>query len=110
MKSSEQDKLVQRMRETLDGSVDALDEDTARDLQRARIKALQTDSGRSLWWWNTPVFASVIAATFALGIFFTMTTGEFSDQNLPLAEIEETDELYEDLEFYLWLADQESAS
>ena len=111
MKSSiEQDLIAKKARQTLDDSVDRIDADVARRLQQARIDALNTAEVTPAWWQTPSVFASVLGAVFAIGMVMTISLNDYSSGSIPIAEIEETEELYQDLEFYVWLANEESAS
>ena len=111
MKSSiEQDSIANKARQTLDESIETIDTDVARRLQQARIEALNTIEEAPTWWQPPAVFASLLAAVFAVGMVTTISLNDYSSESMPVAEIEDSDELYRDLDFYVWLANEESAS
>jgi len=118
-------KLIERIREQLDAGVDKLDGATLSRLAKARRQAVAAASeSRRRWWppwpgehstgdWLVPAgaFASVVATAVALTIMVAEPGNGLAKEidDLEMLTAGEEIELYENLEFYLWLQDRESA-
>ena len=117
-------RMIERIREQLDAGVNDLDDATLSRLAQARHRAVAAaGKPRRRWWapwprelpageWLVPAgaFASIVATAVAL----TIMVGEPGDglardvDDLEILTAGEEIELYENLEFYLWLQDRES--
>lgn len=104
---------VARTRAALDDSVDALDAATLSALNRARQRALaQARSARPAWWWPA-AFAAAASVALALVLVRPAApptppdpgTMALDARDLELVAAGEL-ELYDDWEFYAWLASQ----
>ena len=115
--SKDQDQLVQKLKSTLDQSVDELDVDTLRQLRMARCKAVAASEkkARPAWW--LPVGGLATAATISV-LFVTLwllpaeqgLKGQVPAlEDIALLGDDEALEFYEDLDFYLWLDDEQKA-
>lgn len=118
------DRLVERIREHLDARVDDLDAETLSRLAEARRRALAA-AGKPRRRWTIPrpgdhraadwvvpagAFASVVATVLALTIMVAEPGNGLAKEvdDLEMLTAGEEIELYENLEFYLWLQDRES--
>ena len=104
-------KLNNRIRTTLDASVDNLDPDVSRRLQQARHAALETAAKPRMPFWQ-PAGAFALASILLLSVFVWPDR-----QNMPepaaLADLElitadDSLQLYEDLDFYQWLLESDT--
>ena len=107
--------LVEKVCENLDASLQRMDAETQHKLIAAREKALTQRA--SLFTFNWPKAALAAACSVALAIL--VITTQFSTQSLlqgegvevlELTAAQDTLELYEELEFYTWLAEEDAAS
>ena len=110
------DKLIQQhANQLLDESIGHIDPDSSYRLQMARASALQQAQIRRHRnkWYLPSVAASVVVAFIA--VFFTLQPslnmkqsgiGLGEDHMMSVEDSDET-ELYEDLEFYMWLSSKE---
>lgn len=116
--------LVERIRRRLDQQVGDFDDATLSRLETARRQALAAaDRPRRSWWrtrgsggvfagdWLLPAgaFASVVATAVALSLMVADPGDGVAREvdDLELLTAGEEIELYENLEFYLWLQDRE---
>jgi hypothetical protein len=103
----QQQAFLQRVKDTLDAGESQLDSDTLRDLRRARSRALQGLPGRRRIW--QPVALAALAASQARVVSLHLMQPN-SAANAPAVEdmnlLSAGDDLdlYENLEFYQWLA------
>lgn len=104
-------KLKNRIRNMLDASLEDLDPDVCRRLQQARHTALETSTKAHMPFWQ-PAGALLLVSVMLLIIFIWPER-----QNLPepvtLADVElmtadDSLQLYEDLDFYQWLLENDS--
>ncbi len=104
-------KLNNRIRSTLDASLDKLDPDVRRRLQQARHAALETSAKPRMPFWQ-PAGALLLVSVLLLSVFIWPER-----QNMPapmaLADLElmtadDSLQLYEDLDFYQWLLESDS--
>jgi anti-sigma-K factor RskA len=103
------DPLIQKIKHTLDQQT--LDADTTRRLMQARQSALQPRT--SFWSSNYAVPAMVMASVVAIAVLVTRQlpdeTPSFAPDSIDTFEIlssRDDLELYENLDFYLWLEEQ----
>ncbi len=110
MKMSKQDPWQKRIRQTLDKQ--QVDDATRLALQVARNTALDGTNRRPLpGWARATAFATLLLAVAAV-----VTLDSLQDDGFPRAEVddlvvidsEDEFELYEELEFYLWLDEEEN--
>ena len=112
-KMSEEEFLAE-VRKTLDRSTESLDQDTVRRLRQARFEALERPgTGRSSWFglhrWITAGGLATVTV-LALGVSLWVVNPR---EKLPARHVDEVEmltaqehlDLYQDLEFYRWLAD-----
>lgn len=103
----EKKEFIQEVKEQLDLSLDGLDRNTVFKINAARAKALDAKTGSKGWKLPLTGIASAAAViVIALGIFNSSETG-LKENDIEIVEMLSSDqgmELYENLEFYTWLA------
>jgi len=119
----DKDRFLHTVKSTLDRSVDELDDATRRQLCEARRQACQVASketarGMSAWstWW-LPVGGLAAVATiavFAVSLWLLPAEdglqGQLpAEEDIALLGDAESLEFYENLDFYLWLDDEQKA-
>ena len=115
---TDRDRLLKMSKSTLDQAVDGLDDATLRDLRCVRREALlagkpSVSEKRSAW--LLPVGGLATAATVAVltvSLWLTPPEHDLSTQLPPLEDLAllgdaESLEFYEELDFYLWLDDED---
>lgn len=117
MSTKERDeRLVAMVREHLDAGVDALDGRTTARLREARLKAVESARGRRGWfrlprWVAVGGVATATAAILAVGVWLSDAPRESvvaTADDIEVVAAQDQMQLYEDLEFYRWLATQEN--
>jgi hypothetical protein len=103
------DPLNQKIKHALDQQ--ELDKETQQRLDMIRLQALDSDMKHNTFNYRSPVlaFGFVIAITISLFIFYKPSINAIDLQSIEAFEIiTSSDELemYENLEFYLWLEEQ----
>lgn len=116
--SNENDQqFVKQVCENLDASLERIDAETRHKLITAREKALAQRQPIFTFNWSNAAFAT--AFTVALAILIVTTQLPFTTNNvleeegieaMELMAAQDTLELYEELEFYTWLAEEDAAS
>jgi len=110
--------VVDLVRDHLERSTEALDASTSARLREARLKALAAAEGRG-WIFRVPRWltaggvATVTAAAIAGVIWFAdvRTAADVATlDDMEIVAAKEQMQLYEDLEFYRWLAARENGS
>jgi hypothetical protein len=111
-----------RAQAVLDEDAAALDAETRARLQRARQSALADAGARPAWWhdlfsrprlWLPAALAASLALALVmrpdaeLGPHFAPAASTTQLQDLDLLQGDESPELYENQEFYAWLAESE---
>jgi hypothetical protein len=109
--SDREQEFLNKVRNTLDRSVDELDAATASRITQARHAALESKSGsrvRNVW---LPAAAAVAASAAVVAVIATRAPGEAAPMldDLELIAAPDDPEFYRDLEFYAWLDTHESA-
>ena len=107
--------LEQQAKRALDQSEQQVPDSVRAALAAARSKALAQAAPRPKSNWLTPSLAAAASTVLALGIWFA-TQGptvnaplDSMELMVSLAELDETEwELVDDLEFAIWLSEQES--
>lgn len=107
--------LEQQAKRALDQSEQQVPDSVRAALAEARSKALAQAAPRPKSNWLTPSLAAAASTVLALGIWFA-TQGptvnaplDSMELMVSLAELDETEwELVDDLEFAIWLSEQES--
>ena len=114
-----ENKVLNAAKATLDDSLDNLDTEVLARLQHARSEAVAAAAQGQRNKVNTPIWL-IPAGGFAviavvIGLTLTMWYPQQTDKNLmvsledlPLLSSQEDLELYENLEFYQWLANEEA--
>lgn len=109
----EKQNLIQDIKTHLDESVDSLDSKTRSQISAARYRAIEQGySKRFSWAIPTTGLAGAVAAVFILISVFGTKGIEIRADQLEMVEIlasEEQLDLYENLEFYAWLAENSLA-
>lgn len=104
-------KLINDIKETLDESVDSLDANILSRIRQVRAQAVEKSGNQSVNWFGVVAGGLATASVMALAIIIVTQTSDTSS-NLPVDDIElisssDSLELYEDLEFYEWLEDED---
>lgn len=107
----DKDQFLQQVTDSLNQSAHELDDDTLRELHRRRHEALAASEKRAPW--LLPVGGLAMAATVAaFSVSLWMAAPQPGMEALPAVEDmallgdAESLEFYEDLDFYLWLDDE----
>lgn len=117
MSTTERDeRLAAMVREHLDAGVDALDDRTTARLRAARLRAVESARGRRVWfrlprWVAVAGFATAAGAVLAVGVWLYDPPRESAvatADDIEIVAAQDQMQLYEDLEFYRWLATQEN--
>ncbi len=111
------DAFVDKIKRNLDAQAEALDAGVQSKLTRARYRALEQDkSSTKVGLWN-PLMGTGVAVALALILGIALSLKEMPDTNpvmedLDLLVAEESLEFFEneDIDFYAWVAEQESES
>jgi hypothetical protein len=110
----DKDQFLQQVTSTLEQSANELDDATLRELRRRRHEALAASEKRVTW--LLPVGGLAMAATVAaFSVSLWMAAPQPGVETLPAAEDmallgdAEALEFYEDLDFYLWLDEENEA-
>lgn len=118
MSEEQQDReFIDAVRRDLDRTAEGLDAGIQSRLTQARYAALEQKSAPRAWfagWSWKPATALAATACLALALSFTLNHAPVSEKGPGLEDMEvltanDQLELYEDLEFYAWLAEEESA-
>jgi len=115
-KPENKERFLQQLESTLDQSADTLDDATLRDLRNARRKAVNASDKRPAW--LLPMGGLAAAATvaaFSVSLWMSTPQPGMDAQLSPLEDLAllgdaESLEFYEDLDFYLWLDDENKSS
>ena len=106
---SEQDKLLEQIKQQLDASADHLDAATQSRLTQIRSQVLASGV-KSKWSWQMPVMAlgstAAVAALTVSILWAPDSMQQTSLEDLPLLTANDAFELIEEVEFYQWLADE----
>jgi hypothetical protein len=113
VKQLKDSEIAARASENLDRRASSLDDDTVRKLRDARFRAAESFRERG-WLWRA--FHSVTAAGVAtaaiaaITVSFWFTSPRFNadsgqPDDIEIITAQETLDIYEDLEFFRWLAD-----
>lgn len=116
--SNTDDMFLKQSRELLNNSIENLDDDIKDRLYLARRKAIaaqhnsrQRNRIPNKWRRYLPLTGMALTASIALGIFIQSGLWQSNDINLnvelELVSTLENIELYDDLEFYQWLAEED---
>lgn len=109
---SENDKLENTIRNTLDENTDNIDAATLSRIRQVRARAVERANKKYFNWFG---LAGGAVATVSVMLFAVMLllNNDSAIQPIPAEDMEmisalDEMELYEDLEFYQWLAEYES--
>lgn len=107
------EKLVSKIHDVLDDSVNRIDADTCQHLITARKKALDKTPKR----FGLPKLFAATATAFSILIAVVIVNTQFNQaietentQEIELVATHDTTELYEELEFYAWLVEEDITS
>ena len=111
--TSDNDKLGNSIKQTLDNSVDDLDAATLSRIRQVRTRALEKAEGQSINWFSVTSGALATACVMVFAVIILLRS-ESLPQNVPVDDLDlisssESFEFYEDLEFYQWLETNELA-
>lgn len=103
-------KLEKQLQDTLRHSENALDSATARRLASARTAAFDAINQRRWPGFFVPVIGMAAASLLAVILVFAPATQNLQQHGSPQEEslLSEEIDLYEDMEFYSWLASDTS--
>ena len=109
---NDNDKLEQQSRQALNASVEEIDAATLSRIRQVRARALEKAGAKSFNWFGIATGAMATASVMVFAVMILLNN-EPAVQPLPAEDIElitslDELELYEDLEFYQWLAEYES--
>jgi hypothetical protein len=120
MNGDEQEKrLLEKAKGLLSEAAENLDSQTRRRLERIRLDALSAADGKEARffprsrWVTVGAFAAAGMAAVAVFFWLRTSTGDFPDKHIEDFEIiASTDniDLYENLDFYRWLATKENGT
>lgn len=104
--------FVSQIREALDTSVKRLDADTRHKIiaRRKRSLAKHNEKSSLILLWSKPAFAIVASVLIVLAIVKIQLPNTLEQENLEDLEFivaQDTLDLYEELDFYVWLADED---
>ncbi len=107
--------MVEEVREALDRSVASLDERTAERLRLARLNAVEA-AARPRWFGVPRWAAAGTISAFAVLVLALSLWLAVPRQNTQVAQVEDMDilaahehlEVYENMDFYRWLADDQN--
>ncbi len=109
-------KLDSVIRQALDRTVDQLDGETRSKLAQARVKALASlNRPKTVAWFSAPVpvLASVLVIFMGLSLWNSQPEPAIdiaADTDLEFLAASEPLDLYDDLEFFMWLSEQDIGS
>ncbi len=112
--SNDEHELLKGIKSNLDASVEDLDAETRHRLRQAREHAL-LQPRRSVWFSRPRIMGIAMAcsALLAVGLWLKTMPGSLPGMEIEAIEIiatEDSLDMYEELEFYRWLAEQDSTS
>ena len=119
MKDSKENdqQVVKQVCENLDASIERMDAETRHKLIAIRENALAQRQPMFILNWAKAAFATVFAVALSILIINTQlpftadnSLEEESIEAMELMAAQDTLELYEELEFYAWLAEEDAAS
>jgi len=108
--------LVTKIKDQLDQSVEKLDPGVVARLRSARYEARHSQPQRAPWLWPVSGLATACSAILVALLWWGAPPEQASPKNVQIIEDVEVLlaadplDLYEDIEFYGWLAEQEDAS
>ena len=110
-KFSEQE-LVAKVKETLDASVERMDAETRHRIIAARQHALAQDKQRTslIPMWGKAGLATAFTVLVAILVVKTYMPESIDEEGIEAMELiaaQDTLEMYEELEFYTWLAEED---
>lgn len=113
----DEDRFLQRLTSTLDQTEHTLDDATLRQLRLARHKAVEASEKKAHSRWLLPVSGLATAATVAvltISLWLVPPENKPGDalpalEDIALLGDAESLEFYEDLDFYLWLDDEQKS-
>lgn len=113
MKRVSDEDFVKHVIESLDAANDDLDPITQARLRAARLHAASsTNDRRRSAWGSWPVTAAVLSLAVVVGIWAWRHEDSLSADRLvgvaELAALDDGIDLYEDLDFYVWLSEQQA--
>jgi len=114
------EKLVSHVRDALDDSVNRIDAETSQKIVAARKSALALNESKwTLKRFSMPKIFAVAATAFSIFIAVIIVNSQLNHPQLDssgeteaieLAATQDSIELYEEIEFYTWLAEEDVTS
>ena len=114
--AEQEDALVAQVKDQLDQSVETLDPGVVARLRTARYEALHSQPHRTPWLWPASGLATACSAILVALLWWGSPPEQAPPETVQIIEdievliADDPLDLYENLEFYEWLAEQEQAS
>jgi len=110
--SKNEQEFVSQIREALDTSVKRLDAGTRHKIIASRKRALAKHNENSsfILRWSKPAFAIAASVLIVLAIVQIQSPNTLEQENIEALELivaQDTLDMYEELDFYAWLADED---
>lgn len=114
----ENEDTLNKVRTLLDQSVDQLPRDVLSSLKKRRARAVELAEKREARFWGFPEWlttgrvASIAILVVAVSLWISPVGNQLTGvpgDDLEVVAINEQLELYEDLEFFMWLSEKENA-
>ena len=105
-------KFVAQITEALDASVDRIDAETRQRINAGRQRALEQDKRKPFLvaTWNKTMLAAALSIFVAVLVVKMQYQAPIEEENIEAMELmaaQDTLDLYEELEFYTWLAEED---
>ena len=104
--------FVAQINEALDASVDRIDAETCQKINSARQRALAQQKPNPFLAsnWGKAIFATAVSIFVAVLVVKTQIQTSFEEvdlEDMELMAAKDTLDMYEELEFYTWLVDED---
>lgn len=104
--------FVTQIREALDASVERIDAETRHKINAARKQALAQQKQNTFFasHWGKAGIATALSIFIAILIVKTQLPGPIEEEGIEAMELmaaQDTFDMYEELEFYTWLAEED---
>jgi type VI protein secretion system component VasF len=116
--NEKENKLLEDIRNSLDRQVENLDDRTVRALKSMRLEALESMERKRGYfgvprWLTATGIATAVVLVATVSLFFVSSQNSLqvkSTEDFEILSANDQQELYKDLDFYRWLAEEEDAS
>lgn len=107
--------FVTQVRDALDDSVERIDAETRHNIIAARQQALAQHKQNTFFAssWSKAAIATTLSIFVAVLIVKTQLPGSIEEESIESMELmaaQDTLDMYEELEFYTWLADEDATT